>query len=343
MARRRGRSGAACKPLARIVACGHHAQAPEWFTTAPAGAIETRCSSAPAGTPRRSTSGRSTRRSPWCRSRTTSCSASTPAKVNVWGGAVALGHPIGASGARILVTLLHAMARRGAQDRRRVAVHRRRRGHRARWSRASDDGMTPRRRRITLGVVGAGQMGRGHRAGRGAGRPRRDHRRRQRRRSPSRRRAASAEQLDRLVEKGKLDGGGARRDRSRASAPRGALRRDLGDVRLRDRGGAREARSSSSSIFDEPRSSAAAAERDPGVEHVVDLDHQARRARSSRPERVIGMHFMNPVPLMKLVEIVRGLPTSDATYETTVALARAVRQDDDRRARHPRASSSTAC
>jgi 3-hydroxybutyryl-CoA dehydrogenase len=36
---------------------------------------------------------------------------------------------------------------------------------------------------------------------------------------------------------------------------------------------------------------------------------------TSRPDRVIGMHFMNPVPLMKLVEIVRGLQTSDATYE----------------------------
>ena len=41
----------------------------------------------------------------------------------------------------------------------------------------------------------------------------------------------------------------------------------------------------------------------------------------TRPDRVIGMHFMNPPPLMKLVEIIRGLPTSDATYETTRALA----------------------
>jgi 3-hydroxybutyryl-CoA dehydrogenase len=37
---------------------------------------------------------------------------------------------------------------------------------------------------------------------------------------------------------------------------------------------------------------------------------------------VIGMHFMNPVPLMKLVEIVRGLPTSDATNTTVTELAK---------------------
>lgn len=44
-------------------------------------------------------------------------------------------------------------------------------------------------------------------------------------------------------------------------------------------------------------------------------------AATSRPERVIGMHFMNPVPVMKLVEIVRALQTSDATYDATRALA----------------------
>lgn len=37
---------------------------------------------------------------------------------------------------------------------------------------------------------------------------------------------------------------------------------------------------------------------------------------NSRPDRFIGMHFMNPVPVMKLVEIIRGYSTSDATYET---------------------------
>ena len=38
---------------------------------------------------------------------------------------------------------------------------------------------------------------------------------------------------------------------------------------------------------------------------------------TKRPERVIGMHFMNPVPLMKLVEIIRGLATSDETFQLT--------------------------
>lgn len=36
---------------------------------------------------------------------------------------------------------------------------------------------------------------------------------------------------------------------------------------------------------------------------------------TSRPEKVVGMHFMNPVPIMKLVELIRGLATSDETYE----------------------------
>jgi len=43
-------------------------------------------------------------------------------------------------------------------------------------------------------------------------------------------------------------------------------------------------------------------------------------ARTSRPDKVIGMHFMNPVPVMKLVEVIRGHATSDATVSATVTL-----------------------
>ena len=44
-------------------------------------------------------------------------------------------------------------------------------------------------------------------------------------------------------------------------------------------------------------------------------------AATKRPDRVIGMHFFNPVPVMKLVELIRGLQTSDATFAAVQALA----------------------
>lgn len=47
-------------------------------------------------------------------------------------------------------------------------------------------------------------------------------------------------------------------------------------------------------------------------------------AATRRPEKVIGMHFMNPVPLMKLLEVIRGLATSDETAATVIALAKAL-------------------
>jgi len=101
-----------CKPLARVVAHGTHAQEPEWFTTAPVGA--TQKALAKAG---------------WKASdvdlwEVNEAFAVVPMAlmnelkvshdiVNVNGGACALGHPIGASGARILVTLIHALQARG--------------------------------------------------------------------------------------------------------------------------------------------------------------------------------------------------------------------------------------
>ncbi|MDQ2666946.1 MAG: 3-hydroxybutyryl-CoA dehydrogenase [Gemmatimonadota bacterium] len=47
-------------------------------------------------------------------------------------------------------------------------------------------------------------------------------------------------------------------------------------------------------------------------------------ARTKRPEQVIGMHFMNPVPVMQLVEIIRGLATSDETTARVMALSTAI-------------------
>jgi 3-hydroxybutyryl-CoA dehydrogenase len=48
----------------------------------------------------------------------------------------------------------------------------------------------------------------------------------------------------------------------------------------------------------------------------------ALAAMTKRPDRFVGMHFMNPVPVMALVEVIRALQTSDAAFETTMELAR---------------------
>jgi 3-hydroxybutyryl-CoA dehydrogenase len=47
----------------------------------------------------------------------------------------------------------------------------------------------------------------------------------------------------------------------------------------------------------------------------------ALAATTKRPDRFVGMHFMNPVPVMALVEVIRALQTSDTTFETTMSLA----------------------
>jgi acetyl-CoA C-acetyltransferase len=100
------------KPLARIVAQASHAQEPEWFTTAPVAAIQ-----------------KALQRAGWRASQVDLYEINEAfavvtmaamrdldldhAKVNVNGGACALGHPIGATGARILTTLIHALQQRG--------------------------------------------------------------------------------------------------------------------------------------------------------------------------------------------------------------------------------------
>jgi acetyl-CoA C-acetyltransferase len=101
-------------PLGRLRSWGQHAQAPEWFTTAPAPAIEKALGKAGFGkndvdlyeiNEAFAVVALANNR----------LLGLDPAKVNVSGGAVALGHPIGASGARLLVTLLYALADRGVR------------------------------------------------------------------------------------------------------------------------------------------------------------------------------------------------------------------------------------
>jgi acetyl-CoA C-acetyltransferase len=108
-AKRRG-----IKPLATIRGWGYHAQAPEWFTTAPAGAITAACKKA-GWEPKDVDLWEINEAFAVVSLVNNKMLGLDPAKVDVWGGAVALGHPIGASGARILVTLLHAMAATGAK------------------------------------------------------------------------------------------------------------------------------------------------------------------------------------------------------------------------------------
>ena len=102
------------KPLARIVGYTTYSQEPEWFTTAPAGAIE-----------------KLLRRIGWKKTDVDLYELNEafavvgivniqmlgldPNRVNVWGGAVALGHPIGMSGCRILITLLSALKDSGGK------------------------------------------------------------------------------------------------------------------------------------------------------------------------------------------------------------------------------------
>jgi acetyl-CoA C-acetyltransferase len=102
------------RPLARIVAQASHAQAPEWFTTAPVGAIQ-----------------KVLKRAGWQAGEVDLWEVNEAfaavamaamheigidhARLNVNGGACALGHPVGATGARIVTTLLHALKRRGGR------------------------------------------------------------------------------------------------------------------------------------------------------------------------------------------------------------------------------------
>jgi acetyl-CoA C-acetyltransferase len=104
--------GQRATPLARIVAHASHAQAPEWFTTAPVGAI--RSVLAKAGWRAADVDLFEINEAFACVTMAALRDVELDhAKVNVNGGACALGHPVGATGARLVTTLIHALAARG--------------------------------------------------------------------------------------------------------------------------------------------------------------------------------------------------------------------------------------
>ena len=103
---------AGCKPVARIVGHAVHAQAPNWFTTAPVGAIDKLLKKT--GWAARDIDLWEVNEAFAAVTMAAMAEFELPHEiVNVHGGAVALGHPIGASGARIVVTLLGALRQRG--------------------------------------------------------------------------------------------------------------------------------------------------------------------------------------------------------------------------------------
>jgi acetyl-CoA C-acetyltransferase len=101
-------------PLARVVGYGGAAQAPEWFTTAPAAAIKNTTQKLGIAADQIDLYEINEAFAVVPMSVNKLCNLD-PQKVNVHGGAVALGHPIGASGARVLTTLVYAMQHRNAK------------------------------------------------------------------------------------------------------------------------------------------------------------------------------------------------------------------------------------
>ena len=102
------------KPLARVLAYASHAQEPEWFTTAPVGAIR-KVLTQLGWKPHDADLYEINEAFAVVTMAAMRDIDIDPARVNVNGGACALGHPIGATGARILTTLVHALRRRGGK------------------------------------------------------------------------------------------------------------------------------------------------------------------------------------------------------------------------------------
>lgn len=129
--------------------------------------------------------------------------------------------------------------------------------------------------------------------------------------------AAIAKSLDRLVAKGKLDADGAAAVRARISSAT-ALDALAGcDLVVEAVVEKLEVKSQVLAALDGLLPVHALLATNTSSISITKL-----AARTGRPERVIGMHFMNPVPVMQLVEIIRGLQTSQATYDAIEAATR---------------------
>ncbi|MEO8902226.1 MAG: 3-hydroxyacyl-CoA dehydrogenase NAD-binding domain-containing protein [Polyangiaceae bacterium] len=128
-------------------------------------------------------------------------------------------------------------------------------------------------------------------------------------------------QLTRLVEKGKLDTTQRDAAAARIEATSAELAYPRADLVIE---AATENRELKFAIFEQAdtlaKPSALLAS------NTSSISITALAARTQRPTRVIGMHFMNPVPVMKLVEIVRGLQTSDETLSTIRVLGETLKK-----------------
>ena len=145
--------------------------------------------------------------------------------------------------------------------------------------------------------------------------------------------------LDKAIQRGKLE----------ESAKADVLGRLTGTTSLDDlahgrhrRRGDRRGPEDQDHAVREPRRDLQAG-RDPGHHDLVAADHRVRPGDQAGPQDVVGMHFFNPAPIMKLVEVVSTVSTSEEVTETTRALCAKVGKVAGLLRRPGRASSSTRC
>ena len=243
-------------------------------------------------------------------------------QVNVNGGAIALGHPLGASGTRLLLTLLLELRRRGKKRGLATRVHRRRPGHRG--GGGDDFVRYQAAEELTMAIKNcrcAGVRADGSGIAQVCA-------------------AAGYKTIVREVEQGFLDKGMARvRKFLDDGVTKGKVTAEARDTTLGNLSGhddvRRRWRTATSSSRRSSRTSTRSAKTYAALEHVVGADTiflsntsslciTELAAATRRPDRFGGLHFFNPVPLMKLVEVIRALTTSDETYQTVFAFAQSL-------------------